>query len=84
MLLTTCSNIDLSAWIPSTDPNLIFKDFTVVPSSRIGIRFLTTSGGLIPMVTDVGVLGLGKPKSLYSGSPSFFACQSQSAVSRPT
>ena len=40
----------------------LYKDLTVVPSNKSGILFFITSGLLIPIVTEVGVWGLGKPR----------------------
>ena len=53
----------LSASSPSGEPSFILSDCMVVPSKSRGTRSFTTSGGFIPMVTEVGVEGLEKPKS---------------------
>ena len=84
MLSTTCSNIALSDSIPSGEPNFILSDFTVVPFSRRGTRSFTTLGELIPIVTEVGVCALEKPKSCRKGRCAFLAFQSQNAVSKAT
>ena len=69
------------------NPNILFisfeKEFLKIPKEIIiSTLSLITSGGLIPIVNEVGVLGDGSPRNWYKGICAFCACQSHKAVSR--